>query len=112
MGEISTTEAELESLAANRSKLFSEDKLDAQEFQGLLVCKDREFSDIRARLTEEVAELVRKMETMSRELEQQERKEVENSRGVDELFASQEKELCDISKKIEVTEEKRNKMEK
>merc|ERR1719186_2117998 len=87
--EISTTEAKLESLAANMSKLFSEDKLDVQEFQGLLVCKDREFSEIRARLTEEVAELGRKTEDMSRELKQQEKMEAENSKSADELFASQ-----------------------
>merc|ERR1719186_2331760 len=110
--EVSTTEAKLESLAANRSTLFSEDKQYAQEFQGLLVCKDREFSEIRARLTEEVAELGRKMDNMSRELKQQERMEAENSKGVDELFASKEKEFCDISKKIVVTKEKVNKMEK
>merc|ERR1719186_941624 len=110
--EVSTFEAKLESLAANRNKLFSEDKQDAHEFQGLLVCKDREFSEIRARLTEEVAELGRKMENMSRELKRQERMKAENSKGVDELFASQEKELCDISKKIEVSKEKGNKIEK
>merc|ERR1719186_514044 len=104
--EVSTFEAKLESLAANRNKLFSEDKQDAHEFQGLLVCKDREFSEIRARLTEEVAELGRKMENMSRELKQQKRMDGENSKGVVELVASQEKELCDISKKIEVTKEK------
>merc|ERR1719186_1915128 len=110
--EVSTAEAKLESLAANRGKLFAEDKRDAQEFQGLLVCKDREFSEIRARLTEEVAELGRKMENMSRELKQQKRMDGENSKGVVELVASQEKELCDISKKIEVTKEKGYKLEK
>ena len=43
-------------MKVERSKLISEVKKGALELQGLLVCKDREFSEFRTKQSEEVAD--------------------------------------------------------
>merc|ERR1719318_503692 len=92
-------------------KLVSEVARSAQEYQGLLSCKDREFCDVRAKLTEEVSELARKLDTKTRDLEERETSAKSSSQGSDEV-SSQEKVLSDIAKQTEAAKEEESKIKR
>jgi len=109
--EIKKVQKEFELMTKEKTKLVSEVARSAQEYQGLLSCKDREFSDVRTKLTEEVAELARKLDTKTRDLEVRETTAKNISEGSDDA-SSEEKALSDITKQTEAATEERSKVQK
>merc|ERR1719318_2349602 len=91
-------------------KLVSEVARSAQEYQGLLSCKDREFCNVRTKLTEEVTELARKLDTKTRDLEERETTSKSSSQGSE--VSSQEKVLSDIAKQTEAAKEEESKIQR
>lgn len=109
--EVKNVQKEFELMSKEKSKLVSEVARSAQEYQGLLSCKDREFSDVRTKLTEEVAELAKKLDSKSRDLEVRETEAKNSSEGSDDV-SSQEKALLDITKQTEAAEDERSKVQR
>jgi len=109
--EVKNVQKELELMMKEKAKLASEVGRSAHEYQGLLSCKDREFTDVRTKLTEEVAELARKLDTKKRDLEGRETAAKNSSQGSDDV-SSQEKALSDILKQTEAAKEERCKVER
>eukprot|EP00092_Neocalanus_flemingeri_P098570 GFUD01125702.1.p1 GENE.GFUD01125702.1~~GFUD01125702.1.p1 ORF type:complete len:808 (+),score=287.17 GFUD01125702.1:303-2426(+) len=108
--EVSTAEGKQENVSAGRNKLFCEIKQDTQEFQGLLNCKEKEFSDIRAKLNKEVVDLGTTMEAMTRELEVM--KQTKINSDVDDEFPSPKKDLLNITEEAEAAKEESSKLAK
>ena len=98
--EVKTIQAGLEAMKVERSKLLFEVKKGALEFQGLLVCKDREFSEFRTKLTEEVADFGKKLNIMKKDLEERQTSAKISS---DDEVSSQQKALATLTKQTEVT---------
>eukprot|EP00092_Neocalanus_flemingeri_P041119 GFUD01044777.1.p1 GENE.GFUD01044777.1~~GFUD01044777.1.p1 ORF type:complete len:1026 (+),score=386.47 GFUD01044777.1:49-3126(+) len=108
--EVSTAEAKQENVSVGRNKLYCEIKQDAQEFQGLLNCKEKEFSDIRAKLNEEVVDMGKTMEAMKRELEVMQQTKI--STEVEVEFASPKKDLLILTEEAEAAKEESSKLAK
>ena len=104
---VKSSRTRTEVLSSSRSKLISSNSQAVQEFQGLLVCKEREFSDILAKLTAEVAELETKEKTRTHELEKQ---EMEHTK-VDDESATYEDKILSVSKEIEALKDESRKLD-
>merc|ERR1719318_2549485 len=108
--EVKNVQKKVELRMKEKVKLVSEVARSAQEYQGLLSCKDREFSDVRTKLTEEVTELARKLDTKTRDLEGRDTSSKSSSQGSEEV-SSQEKVLSDIVKQTEAAKEEESKIQ-
>eukprot|EP00092_Neocalanus_flemingeri_P025760 GFUD01027926.1.p1 GENE.GFUD01027926.1~~GFUD01027926.1.p1 ORF type:complete len:1030 (-),score=391.51 GFUD01027926.1:179-3268(-) len=108
--EVSTAEGKQENVSVGRNKLYCEIKQDAQEFQGLLNCKEKEFSDIRAKLNKEVVDLGKTVEAMKRELEVMQQTKI--SSEVDDEFPSPKKDLLNLTEEAEAAKEESSKLAK
>eukprot|EP00092_Neocalanus_flemingeri_P025758 GFUD01027924.1.p1 GENE.GFUD01027924.1~~GFUD01027924.1.p1 ORF type:complete len:808 (+),score=294.24 GFUD01027924.1:303-2426(+) len=108
--EVSTEEGKQENVSVGRNKLYCEIKQDAQEFQGLLNCKEKEFSDIRAKLNKEVVDLGKTVEAMKRELEGMQQTKI--SSEVDNECPSSKKDLLNLTEEAEAAKEESSKLAK
>eukprot|EP00092_Neocalanus_flemingeri_P041120 GFUD01044778.1.p1 GENE.GFUD01044778.1~~GFUD01044778.1.p1 ORF type:complete len:1018 (-),score=374.46 GFUD01044778.1:53-3106(-) len=108
--EVSTAEGKQENVSVGRNKLYCEIKQDAQEFQGLLNCKEKEFSDIRAKLNKEVVDLGKTVEAMKRELEVMQQTKI--SSEVDDECPSSKKDLLNLTEEAEAAKEESSKLAK